>query len=92
VVVTATWNLCHFVIDVDDLDQGVTFWTAALDATEEQLGGGEFAFAVVAVAVDDHRPLAGAVGGVVQGHRAGPGRYRHRRAACGGREVMRTRA
>ena len=31
-------RLCHFVIDVDDLDQGVTFWTAALDATEEQLG------------------------------------------------------
>ena len=31
-------RLCHFVIDVDDLDQGVTFWSAALDAKEEQLG------------------------------------------------------
>ena len=31
-------RLCHFVIDVDDLDQGVTFWTAALAAEEEQLG------------------------------------------------------
>ena len=30
-------RLCHFVIDVDDLDQGVTFWSAALDATEEPL-------------------------------------------------------
>jgi hypothetical protein len=30
-------RLCHFVIDVDDLDQGVEFWSAALDATEEPL-------------------------------------------------------
>lgn len=28
-------RVCHFVIDVDDLDQAVTFWTAALEATEE---------------------------------------------------------
>ena len=31
-------RLCHFVIDVDDLDHGVAFWSAALDAKEEQLG------------------------------------------------------
>ena len=31
-------RLCQIVIDVDDLDQGVTFWSAALDAKEEQLG------------------------------------------------------
>jgi predicted enzyme related to lactoylglutathione lyase len=30
-------RLCQFVIDCDDLDQGVEFWSAALDATEEQL-------------------------------------------------------
>ena len=30
-------RLCQFVIDVDDLDLGVTFWAAALDATEEPL-------------------------------------------------------
>lgn len=30
-------RVCHFVIDVDDLDRGVEFWAAALDATEEQL-------------------------------------------------------
>jgi predicted enzyme related to lactoylglutathione lyase len=30
-------RLCHFVIDVDDLDTGVAFWTAALDAEEEPL-------------------------------------------------------
>lgn len=30
-------RLCHFVIDVDDLDEGVTFWSAALDAEEESL-------------------------------------------------------
>ena len=30
-------RLCHFVIDVDDLDRAVTFWSAALDATEESL-------------------------------------------------------
>jgi predicted enzyme related to lactoylglutathione lyase len=28
-------RLCHFVIDVADLDQGVAFWSAALGATEE---------------------------------------------------------
>jgi dsDNA-specific endonuclease/ATPase MutS2 len=28
-------RLCHFVIDVPDLEQGVAFWSAALDATEE---------------------------------------------------------
>ena len=30
-------RLCHFVIDCDDLDRAVTFWSAALDATEEPL-------------------------------------------------------
>jgi len=30
-------RLCHFVIDVDDLDLGVAFWSAALDAKEEPL-------------------------------------------------------
>ena len=30
-------RLAHFVIDVDDLDQGVAFWSAALDAKEEPL-------------------------------------------------------
>jgi predicted enzyme related to lactoylglutathione lyase len=30
-------RLCHFVIDVDDLDAGVEFWSAALDANEEPL-------------------------------------------------------
>ena len=30
-------RLCHFVIDVDDLDAGVAFWSAALDANEEPL-------------------------------------------------------
>lgn len=30
-------RVCHFVIDVDDLDQGVSFWTAALDAVNEPL-------------------------------------------------------
>jgi predicted enzyme related to lactoylglutathione lyase len=29
-------RVCHFVIDVSDLDQGATFWTAALDADEEE--------------------------------------------------------
>ena len=28
-------RVAHFVIDVDDLDQGVEFWSAALGATEE---------------------------------------------------------
>ncbi|TQM72560.1 VOC family protein [Thermopolyspora flexuosa] len=31
-------RVCHIVIDVDDLDRGVAFWAAALDATEEPLG------------------------------------------------------
>lgn len=30
-------RVCQFVIDVDDLDQGIKFWTAALGAEEEQL-------------------------------------------------------
>src|SRR4029453_4430977 len=30
-------RLLQFVIDVDDLDRGVAFWSAALHATEEQL-------------------------------------------------------
>ena len=30
-------RLCHFVIDVPDLDQGVAFWSAALNAAEEPL-------------------------------------------------------
>lgn len=30
-------RLCHFVIDVDDLDRGTEFWSAALDAIEEPL-------------------------------------------------------
>jgi predicted enzyme related to lactoylglutathione lyase len=30
-------RVCHFVIDVSDLDQGVSFWSAALGATEEPL-------------------------------------------------------
>lgn len=28
-------RLCHFVIDVPDLDQGTSFWSAALNAAEE---------------------------------------------------------
>jgi predicted enzyme related to lactoylglutathione lyase len=28
-------RVCHFVIDVPDLDQGVAFWSAALGAAEE---------------------------------------------------------
>ena len=28
-------RLCHFVIDVPDLEQGVAFWSAALGASEE---------------------------------------------------------
>lgn len=27
----------HFVIDVDDLDEGQSFWSAALDAVEEEI-------------------------------------------------------
>lgn len=30
-------RLCHFVIDCDDLERGVAFWSSALDATEEEL-------------------------------------------------------
>ena len=30
-------RLCHFVIDVSDLDRGVLFWSASLDAAEEPL-------------------------------------------------------
>jgi predicted enzyme related to lactoylglutathione lyase len=30
-------RLCHFVIDVSDLGQGIGFWSAALGATEETL-------------------------------------------------------
>lgn len=30
-------RLCQFVIDVDDLDDGVAFWSAALDAAVEPL-------------------------------------------------------
>jgi predicted enzyme related to lactoylglutathione lyase len=30
-------RVCHFVIDYDDLDRAVAFWSAALDATEEPL-------------------------------------------------------
>ena len=33
-------RICHFVIDVSDLDTGVSFWTAALDAVEEPLPEG----------------------------------------------------
>ena len=28
-------RLCHIVVDVDDLERGVPFWSAALDAEEE---------------------------------------------------------
>lgn len=30
-------RVCQFVIDVDDLDPGIEFWSAALGATEEPL-------------------------------------------------------
>jgi hypothetical protein len=30
-------RLCYLVIDVSDLDEGVSFWSAALGATEEPL-------------------------------------------------------
>ncbi|MFJ4651102.1 VOC family protein [Nocardia sp. NPDC088792] len=33
-------RLCHFVIDVSDLDQGVAFWSGALDAVEEPVNPG----------------------------------------------------
>ena len=29
-------RVCQFVIDISDLDQGVAFWTAALDGVEEE--------------------------------------------------------
>jgi predicted enzyme related to lactoylglutathione lyase len=32
-----TSRVVHFVIDVGDLDQGTTFWSAALEATEEPI-------------------------------------------------------
>jgi hypothetical protein len=35
--VTHRSRLCQFVIDVDDLDAGVAFWSAALGADEEAL-------------------------------------------------------
>jgi predicted enzyme related to lactoylglutathione lyase len=30
-------RVCHFVIDCDDLDRAMAFWSTALDATEEPL-------------------------------------------------------
>ena len=30
-------RLCHIVIDVDDLERGLAFWSAALDAEEESV-------------------------------------------------------
>jgi predicted enzyme related to lactoylglutathione lyase len=33
-------RVCHFVIDVGDLDQAAAFWTAALGATEDQVSPG----------------------------------------------------
>jgi hypothetical protein len=33
-------RLCHFVIDVPDLDQGVAFWSAALGGVEEPVTEG----------------------------------------------------
>ena len=33
-------RLCHIVIDVADLDHGVTFWSAALNADEEPVADG----------------------------------------------------
>lgn len=30
-------RVCHFVIDVDDLDRALAFWAEALGATEEQV-------------------------------------------------------
>lgn len=30
-------RVCHFVMDCDDLERAVAFWSAALDATEEEL-------------------------------------------------------
>lgn len=36
---THTSRLCHFVIDVPDLDQGLSFWSAALNAAEAPVAG-----------------------------------------------------
>jgi predicted enzyme related to lactoylglutathione lyase len=33
-------RLCHFVVDVDDLDEGLAFWSAALGAEEEPVSEG----------------------------------------------------
>lgn len=33
-------RVCHFVLDCDDLDNAVTFWVAALEATEEPVAEG----------------------------------------------------
>jgi predicted enzyme related to lactoylglutathione lyase len=33
-------RVVHFVIDVDDLDQAVAFWSAALGATEDRISPG----------------------------------------------------
>ncbi len=33
-------RICHFVIDVDDLDRAMAFWSEALGATEEQVSAG----------------------------------------------------
>lgn len=33
-------RVCHFVIDVSDLDRGVSFWSAVLDAAEEPVSEG----------------------------------------------------
>lgn len=33
-------RVCHFVIDVPDLDQGAEFWAAALGATEDRITPG----------------------------------------------------
>ena len=30
-------RVCHLVVDCDDLERGVAFWSAVLDATEEPL-------------------------------------------------------
>ena len=34
---TQRTRLCHFVIDVSDIDRGVAFWSAALGAVDESL-------------------------------------------------------
>jgi hypothetical protein len=30
-------RVCHFIVDCEDLDRAVSFWSASLDATEEPL-------------------------------------------------------